>query len=77
MGQSLVQIYIHIVFSTKHRQPFLKDGEFRTRTHAYLAGIMKNSDCPTLVMGGVEDHVHLLCRMGKQIAISDMLRELK
>ena len=77
MGQSLVEIYVHIVFSTKHRRPFLTDSEFRAKTHAYLAGILRNSDCPALVVGGVEDHVHLLCRLGKQITISDLLRELK
>ena len=77
MGQSLVEIYVHIVFSTKHRQPFLRDAEFRANTHAYLAGILRNSHCPVLVVGGVEDHVHLLCRLGKQTTISDLLRELK
>ena len=77
MGQSLVQIYAHIVFSTKHRQPFLKDTAFRERTHAYLAGITRNLECPPLIVGGVEDHVHLLCRLGKQISISDLLRTLK
>jgi putative transposase len=77
MGQSLVEIYVHIVFSTKHRQPFLRDAEFRAKTHAYLAGILRNSHCPALVVGGVEDHVHLLCRLVKQTTISDLLRELK
>ena len=44
MGQSLVEIYVHIVFSTKHRQPFLTDIEFRAKTHAYMSGILRNSD---------------------------------
>ncbi len=77
MSQSLVQIYIHIVYSTKHRQPFLKDNEFRDRTHRYLAGICRNLDCPTLIVGGVEDHVHLLCRLGKKVDVADLLRDLK
>jgi putative transposase len=77
MSQSLVQIYVHIVFSTKHRRPFLKDKEFRERTHAYLAGICKNIGCPALIVGGVEDHVHLLCRLGKRIAVADFIRDLK
>jgi REP element-mobilizing transposase RayT len=77
MPQSLVQIYLHIVFSTKLRQPFLKDKEFRERTHAYLAGICKNIHCPALIVGGVEDHVHILCRFGKEIAVADFIRDLK
>lgn len=48
MPQSLAQIYLHLVFSTKHRQPFLQDQELRQRVHAYLTGICKNLDCPSL-----------------------------
>lgn len=77
MPQSLSQIYLHVVFSTKARKPFLCDGEFRRRTHTYLAGICKNLDCPSLLVGGVEDHVHLLCRFGKTIEVATLLRELK
>jgi putative transposase len=77
MPQSLVQIYVHIVFSTKHRQPFLSDKGFRSRTHAYLAGICDKQDSPSLLTGGVEDHVHILCRLGKTIGISSLIRELK
>jgi putative transposase len=77
MGQSLVQIYVHVVFSTKHRQPFLTDLNARAKMHAYLAGICRNHDSPAIVIGGVEDHVHILCRLGKQFEISNLLRELK
>ena len=77
MSQSLVQIYVHIVFSTKGRAPFLRDKDFRERTHAYLAGICKNLGCPALIVGGVEDHVHILCRLGKTIEVAALVRELK
>jgi REP-associated tyrosine transposase len=77
MPQSLVQIYVHIVFSTKHRQPFLVDPEFRARVHAYLAGICKNQDSPSLFVGGVADHVHILCRLSKTHDISSLVRDLK
>jgi putative transposase len=77
MGQSLVQIYVHVAFSTKHRQPFLTDPEFRTKTHAYLAGISRNLDSPASIVGGVADHVHILIRLGKQIDIAQLVRELK
>jgi len=77
MSQSLVQIYVHIVFSTKDRVAFLHDLAFRERVHAYLAGICNQQDCPALIVGGVADHVHLLCRLGKQIDISSLIREMK
>lgn len=77
MGQSLVQIYVHIVYSTKNRKPFLQDHEDRERLYAYVAGIHRNHDSPALIIGGVEDHVHVLCRPGKTIDVSNLIRETK
>ena len=77
MAQSLVQIYVHLVFSTKHREPFLKDAAFRGRTHAYLAGICNHQDSPAIKVGGVEDHVHICCRLSKQGDVASLVREIK
>jgi putative transposase len=77
MPQSLVQIYVHIVFSTKNRAPFLTDRELRDRTHAYLNGICTNQGSPSLRIGGVGDHVHTLCRLSKTLDVSTLIRELK
>ena len=77
MPQSLVQIYVHVVFSTKNRQPFLKENDFQDRTHRYLAGICRNLQCPTLMVGGVENHVHILCRLGQTINVADLIRDIK
>ena len=77
MPQSLVQIYVHFVYSTKHRKPFLNDNEFRDRTHRYLAGICRKLKCPALIVGGVEDHVHVLCRFGRNIEVADLIRDSK
>jgi putative transposase len=77
MAQSLAQLYVHLVFSTKNRTPFLKDKLFRGRVHAYLKGICDNQDTPSLQVGGAEDHVHILCRLSKNLAVADLVRELK
>lgn len=77
MSQSLAQIYLHLIFSTKNRAPFLKERELRERAQAYLAGICRNHDSPSIIVGGVEDHVHILCRMSKNIAPKDLIREVK
>jgi REP element-mobilizing transposase RayT len=77
MSQSLAQLYVHIVFSTKNRQPFFKDGAFRERTHAYLHGICENQGSPSLRIGGAEDNVHILCRLSKTLDVATLIRELK
>ena len=60
MPQSLTKIYAHLVFSTRNRQPFLVES-IRSRVHAYLATVMRDLDSPWVVVGGVEDHVHIFC----------------
>ena len=77
MGQSLAQIYLHVVFSTKIRKPYLKNPELRAELHAYLAGACRNLECPSIQIGGVEDHVHILCQLSKTLSIADLVRELK
>lgn len=77
MPQSLVQIYRHIVFSTKNRQAFLSDPVVRRNSHAYLAGVCRQLDAPALTVGGVVDHVHVLCRLAKTLTIADLFKELK
>jgi len=77
MPQSLAQVYLHIVFSTKNRTAFLQDKLLRNELHRYLGGTCRNLDSPSLVVGGVEDHVHVLCRFSRTITIADFVRELK
>jgi putative transposase len=77
MPQSLSAVYIHLVFSTKERRPFLKDIATREALHAYLGGISKTLDCLPLVVGGMEDHVHLLTRFGRTITQAEWVKELK
>ncbi len=77
MPQSLSIVYIHLVFSTKERRPFLRDKPARDSLHGYLGGISKNLDCPPILIGGVEDHVHLLCRFARTITQAEWVKKLK
>ena len=77
MPQSLSAVYIHLVFSTKERRPFLREQALRESLHAYLGSVSKQLECPPLLVGGVEDHVHLLCRFGRTITQADWVKELK
>ena len=77
MSQSLSAVYIHLVFSTKNRRPLLRDEVKREALHAYLGSISKNLECPPILVGGVEDHVHLLCRFARTITQAEWVKELK
>src|SRR5207302_10464961 len=76
MPQSLSAVYIHLVFSTKNREPFLRDEQMRTRLHAELGGISKKFEWPPIITGGIEDHIHLLVRFGRTITQAEWVKEL-
>jgi len=75
--QSLAQIYLHIVFCTKERRPLLHDPVLRDEMHRILGAECNKLDCPVLCVGGAEDHVHILCRLGRTISIADLVKETK
>ena len=77
MPQSLSAVYVHLVFSTKERRPFLRDRTLHESLHAYLGSVSKQLECPPLRVGGVKDHVHLLCRLARTITQADWVKELK
>ena len=76
MPQSHTKLYAHLVFSTKNRQPLL-DSSIGARVHAYLATIIRDLDSPWVVVGGVEDHVHILFDMGKMHAPVKFVEKVK
>lgn len=77
MPQSLSKVLVHIVFSTKHRYPFLVDRNIRDEMHAYLGGTCKQLDCPVLIVGGVADHIHILCSLSRNHSIAKVVGEMK
>jgi putative transposase len=77
MPQSLAEVYIHLIYSTKGRIPFLRDRDLRNELHGYLVGTFAGHGSPSLRTGGVEDHVHVLCRLGRTSSIADLVRDAK
>lgn len=76
MGQSLVKNYLHIIFSTKYRQPLISE-TIENELYSYLGGICKRLECPPIKIGGYYDHVHILCLLSKKIALMKLLEEVK
>jgi len=67
---------MHLVFSTKHRQPLIQP-PFEDELHAYLGGICNKLDCQPIKIGGYTDHVHILCMLSKKIALVKLMEEIK
>jgi putative transposase len=77
MPQSLSAVYLHAVFSTKDRHRFLREPMLRINLHAFLGGVSRRLDCPSIIAGGTDDHIHQLIRLGRTIAQADWIKEIK
>jgi REP element-mobilizing transposase RayT len=76
MAQSLSNVLLHIVFSTKNRQPWI-NVDIEEELFKYIAGTCQNLDCPSHKIGGADDHIHIACSLARTMAISKLLEEIK
>jgi REP element-mobilizing transposase RayT len=76
MPQSLSRMLAHLVFSTKHREPWITPA-VRVGLHSYLGGVLKNCDCPPIRVGGVADHVHLFFGMSRTLSTAQVVEKVK
>ena len=77
MAQSLSRLWTHLIFSTKNRFPFLSEKTIRTDMHRYLAQLLRDQECETLIVNGVEDHVHSLFALSRTHSIASVVKETK
>ncbi len=76
MAQSLSKLFVHIVFHTKHSEKIIKK-DVKPELYAYMASIIKDNESIPIIINGVEDHVHVLCVMSKNIALSKLVELIK
>jgi putative transposase len=76
MPQSLARLQIHLVFSTKHREPLIHD-TVRPALHRYLAVVLQNLDCPARCINSVPDHIHVLFELARTAAVSEVVEAAK
>ena len=77
MPQALANVLLHIVFSTKHRKPFLQTDAMKGAMTGYLVGALANHDCPSIIVGVVADHLHILCNLSRTISIAKLVGDIK
>ena len=76
MAQTPISLLVHVIFSTKNREPFITT-EIEPELFAYVGGILKNHESRLVNAGGTSDHVHLLISQSKNIALSSLMKDIK
>lgn len=75
MSQSLSKIYLHIIFHVKEGCRI--HGEDLAALHAYISGILIQKSSVSLCVGGIHDHVHVLCTLPRIMSVADLVRYIK
>jgi putative transposase len=71
------QIYLHLVFSPKHREPLLSK-DIRAEVFSHMSGTITNKGHKSININGVEDHVHILIGFNPSLSsINDLVRDIK
>lgn len=76
MGQTLTNLTIHIIFSTKNRVPSI-DPEIKQPLLAYLGGIIKQNKAIPIIINGTSDHIHMLVEIPPNLSVSELVRIAK
>jgi putative transposase len=76
MAQSLANVLVHVIFSTKNRDRLIKS-DIEDELFPYLSSIFKASRSPAHQIGGAEDHIHIVCSISRTITIAELLEEVK
>ena len=76
MSQSLGNSDMHIVFSTKNREPLISTG-LEDELYAYICGICKFLKSPVHIINGMSDHIHILLEHHRTISLSDLVGKIK
>jgi putative transposase len=76
MPQSLSKVILHIIFSTKDREPWL-ERDVRPRMHAYVATICRDLNAEAFRVGGVADHLHVVATLPRTLSQADFVEAIK
>ena len=77
MPQSLAQIWIHLVFSTKMRKAYLQNEQLREEMFRLMAFHIEDFGCFPKQMGGWIDHVHSLFGLNRTTTIAKVVEHVK
>ncbi len=76
MSQSLTKLYIHITFHVKQNRILIRD-EDKKELYAYMGSIIKDNESIPVIINGVQNHVHILCILSKNISLAKLIEEIK
>lgn len=76
MANTYSQIYVQIVFAVKYRKALL-DKAWRSQVFGVMGNLINETNCKTIIVNGVEDHVHCFVGLKPAISVSELMKIVK
>jgi len=76
MAHSKVRMWVHVVFCTKYRRPFITS-EVKAKMYELLCEELMKKNCKVDVINGMPDHVHLLLQLEATKSIASIIHQCK
>ncbi len=76
MPNTYSQIYIHVVFAVKGRENLIHP-KWKIEMYKYICGITNGNKQKVYAINGMPDHIHVLLSIKPDIALSDLMRDIK
>ena len=69
MSHTYVSALVHCVFSTKERRKLIR-AETQSELWSFIGGIARKNEFKALIVGGTEDHVHILLSLPATVPLA-------
>ncbi len=76
MGNTYHQMYIQAVFAVKYRAAVIQH-EWKTRLYSVMGNLIKETGCKSIIINGVEDHVHCFFGLKPSVSVSNVMQNAK
>ncbi|MFH0734847.1 MAG: IS200/IS605 family transposase [bacterium] len=76
MSNTYTQLFVHIVFSSKHREKVLTR-DIREQIFKYITGVIEKRNQKLYIIGGYLDHIHIFLSLSPTIQIDALVRDIK
>ena len=76
MANTYHQIYLQTVFAVKYRKAVI-DKAWKEKLFAVIGNLINETDCKTIIVNGVEDHVHCFIGLEPVVSVSELMKTVK
>ena len=76
MANTYHQIYLQTVFAVKYRNSVLHKS-WRPRLQGVIGNLINETGCKTIIVNGVEDHMHCFLGLKPSISVSELMKTVK